>query len=202
VYSVEQDKSYRISDGLSDVTEPNFDKSGKYLYFFASTDAGPSNNWFSLENRDNRPTRTVWLTVLRNDLPSPLTKESDEEKGGAKDEKKDEKKEGEDKKDDADKKDDPAAGKMGDAAKKPAVPPKPPEPVRIDFEGIANRIVDFPIAAAEISSLASSELPICFAQCRRKKALRRFDLKDRATETLLAGWTVPVSQDGKRSSGA
>ena len=42
VYSLDQDKSFPVTDGLSDVTEPVFDPSGKYLYFFASTDAGPA----------------------------------------------------------------------------------------------------------------------------------------------------------------
>ena len=41
VYSLDQDKSFPVTDGLSDVTEPVFDASGKYLYFLGSTDAGP-----------------------------------------------------------------------------------------------------------------------------------------------------------------
>ena len=61
IYSVEQNKSMPVTDGLSDVAEPVFDKSGKYLYFFASTNAGPSNNWFSQQNEDNLVTRTVWM---------------------------------------------------------------------------------------------------------------------------------------------
>ncbi len=40
-YSIEKDKSFQITDGLSEVSEPVFDESGKYLYFFGSTDAGP-----------------------------------------------------------------------------------------------------------------------------------------------------------------
>src|SRR6185436_4942549 len=81
--SIEQSKSFPITDGLSEVTEPVFDKSGKYLYFFGSTDAGPVLDWFSMSNADMRETRNVYLAVLRKDLPSPLAKESDEEKGGA-----------------------------------------------------------------------------------------------------------------------
>ena len=79
VYSVEQDKSFAVTDGLAEVTEPVFDRSGKYLYFFGSTDAGPVLDWFSQSSSDMRETRNVYLTVLRKDLPSPLAKESDEE---------------------------------------------------------------------------------------------------------------------------
>src|SRR6185295_17507593 len=90
VYSIDQGKSFPITDGLSEVSEPVFDRSGKYMYFFASTNAGPVKNWFSLANEEARVTSSIYMAVLRKDDPSPLMKESDEEKG--KEEKKDEKK--------------------------------------------------------------------------------------------------------------
>ena len=40
------DKSHALTDGLAEAGEPVFDHSGKYLYFLASTDAGPVKNWF------------------------------------------------------------------------------------------------------------------------------------------------------------
>lgn len=86
-YSTEQDKSYAITDGLSEVTEPIFDESGKYLYFLGSTNAGPVKEWFALSNQDMRLTSSLYLAVLRNNLPNPLAKESDEEKGVQKEEK-------------------------------------------------------------------------------------------------------------------
>lgn len=86
-YSTEQDKSYAITDGLSEVTEPVFDDSGKYLYFLGSTDAGPVKEWFALSNQDMRATSSLYVAVLRNNLPNPLAKESDEEKGIQKEEK-------------------------------------------------------------------------------------------------------------------
>ena len=80
-YSVEKGNSTRITDGLSDVSEPAFDASGKYLYFFASTDSGPVKQWFDMSNADMKVTRSIYLAVLRKNLSSPLAKESDEEKG-------------------------------------------------------------------------------------------------------------------------
>src|SRR5262245_10798029 len=38
VYSLEQNKSFPITDGLSESVEPVFDQGGKYLYFLNSTD--------------------------------------------------------------------------------------------------------------------------------------------------------------------
>lgn len=89
VYSLEKDESYAITDGMSDVSDPVFDKSGKYIYFFASTDAGPVRHWFAQSRMDMRMTRTVYLATLRKDIPSPVAKESDEEKGIEKEEKPD-----------------------------------------------------------------------------------------------------------------
>ena len=86
-YSTEQDKSLTITDGLSEVTEPVFDESGKYLYFLGSTDAGPVKEWFAQSNADMRLTSSLYLAVLRSNLPNPLAKESDEEKGIQKEEK-------------------------------------------------------------------------------------------------------------------
>ncbi len=220
VYSTEQDKSFAITDGLSDVTQPTFDASGKYLYFFASTDAGPSTNWFSLQNTDNRVTQSVWMAVLRRDVVSPLAKESDEEKGA---------------KSSAtapDKSDKPGvmAGVFDDVTysaeartgaadettktvtaattttttstvSKSDKPASPPPLVRIDFDGINNRIVDLPIPVADLSQLkAGAGGQIFFLKdVDGKKLLQRFDLKDRKTETLAAeADNFEVSADGKK----
>ena len=93
VYSVDEDKSFALTDGLSDVSDPVFDRGGKLLYFLASTDAGPQRNWFSLQNTDARTTNAIYVATLKKGTPSPLAKESDEEKGEAKDAKGEEKKE-------------------------------------------------------------------------------------------------------------
>ena len=197
VYSLEQDKSFPVTDGLSDASEPVFDRSGKYIFFFASTNAGPRVNWFTLENTDSKPAQSVYVAVLRKELPSPLVKESDEEKGpeaskkdGAPD-KKDEKKD--DKKDEK-----KAAADKADDKSKPAAPP---EPVRFDFDGLSQRILDLPVPAADLSNLQPGEAGQVFflRAADEKSALQRFDLKDRKTETLLADVeNYQISADGKK----
>ncbi|HEX7983021.1 MAG TPA: PDZ domain-containing protein [Duganella sp.] len=193
IYSLEQKKSWPVTDGLSDVVNPVFDKSGKYLYFFASTNAGPSNNWFSQQNEDNRVTRTVWMAVLRRDLPSPLIKESDEEKAApatppVSDKKEPAKPETP--------KLDPKTGRDD-----PKVTVAPVAPMAIDFDGIETRIVDLPIPAASLSDLEAGEAGQIFflRENDGKKAIQRFDLKDRKAETLLAeADEFEVSADGKK----
>ena len=143
VYSLEQDKSFPVTDGLSDVSEPAFDPSGKYLYFFASTDAGPSRQWFDQSNADIRETSALYLAVLRKDVANPLAKESDEEKPApAKDEKAPGAKE-------AGKPSDKgtAAAKPGEKAETPPKAPAASDAFRIDFDGLDHRIVTVPIPA-------------------------------------------------------
>jgi tricorn protease len=135
VYSIDQDKSFPVTDGLSDVDEPVFAPDGKYLWFLSSTDAGPVRQWFDMSNADMRRTVSLYLAVLRKDLPNPLAKESDEEK--PKEEKPKEEK--------------PAAGP---AAKTPA---KAVEAFRIDLDGLDNRIVAVPIPAGLYSNLGPGE---------------------------------------------
>ena len=176
VYSLEQDKSFAISDGLAEVSEPVFDRSGKYLYLFGSTDAGPVLDWFAQSTTDNQRTRNVYLVVLRNDLQSPLARESDEEKTRA------------------------ATAATTPSDKPPADPPA--EPVRIDFEGIEYRILDLPIAAGDLSNLqaaATGQLYYLSANPEppaapppgappgppRGARLFRFDLAKRQSEQLL-----------------
>jgi hypothetical protein len=45
---------------------------GKYLYFFASTNAGPVNHWFNLSSFDLRATRSLYLALLRKRVPAVI----------------------------------------------------------------------------------------------------------------------------------
>jgi tricorn protease len=142
IYSLEENKSTQITDGLSDVAHTTFDKSGKYLYFSASTDIGPAVFGFDMTSYPHRPTRSVYLAVLRKDLPSPLAPESDEEKVA------EEKKEG-------DKPAELAGGPPAAGAAQGGK--KAPEPVRIDFDKIGQRIIALPIPARNIVGLRAGK---------------------------------------------
>ena len=198
-YSLGQDKAFPVTDGLSDASEPVFDRSGKYLYFLASTDAGPVNNWFSLETAELKITRSIWLAVLNKSLPNPLVKESDEEKAGPSDDEKEKKKETfvQDDKDGKKANGDKTDVKSDEKPKKAQAVP----PVKIDFDGIAYRIIDLPVPVAEIDHLqAGAEGQIFFVRTAdEKNALQRFDMKDRKTETMLPDVNdYQISADGKK----
>ncbi|HNJ41391.1 MAG TPA: hypothetical protein PKZ53_12930, partial [Acidobacteriota bacterium] len=79
IYSLEDNKFRQVTDGMSDARHVNFDKSGKYLYFSASTNIGPSLSFADLSGIAHQVTRSLYLVVLRSDLPSPLAPESSDE---------------------------------------------------------------------------------------------------------------------------
>jgi tricorn protease len=148
VYSLEENKSTQVTDGSSDVAHTTFDKSGKYLYFSASTDIGPAVFGFDMTSYPHRPTRSVYLAVLRKDLPSPLAPESDEEKV------QEDKKEG-------DKPADQTAEKRADGPPTPSGK-KAPDPVRIDFDRIGQRILALPIPARNVVGLRAGKPGILY----------------------------------------
>jgi tricorn protease len=79
LYSVDQKKSFAVTDALGDAGDPVFDPNGKYLYYLASTNAGPVDDWFSMWNNSAHATNSIYMVVLAKGVPSPLAKESDEE---------------------------------------------------------------------------------------------------------------------------
>jgi len=174
VYSVAEKRSHQITDGLSDVADPVFDRSGKYLYFFGSTDAGPAVDWFAQSNADMDFSRNVYLVVLRNDLPSPLARESDEEAErpapGAQSSA-------------------PSAESRAPGAESPASAQSsaPSAEVRIDFDGIQSRILDMPITAGQLSRLQAGAADHIYylRSAEGQTKLERYDLNQRRNETLL-----------------
>ena len=149
VYSLEDAKSTQVTDGLSDARYAAFDKNGKYLYFTASTDIGPAVFGFDMTSYPHRPTRSVYLAVLKKTDPSPLAPESDEEKI-ADEKKNDAAKEGEKKADNGQ----AAAARPGDK--------KEPPKVTIDFDGISQRILALPVPARNYGGIGAGKAGTLF----------------------------------------
>jgi tricorn protease len=181
LYSVDQGKSFPVTDGLSDASEPKLDPSGKYLYFFASTNAGPVVNWFDQSNNDMRATRSIYLVTLQRNTLSPLAKESDEE---------------------AVKSEAPATTPT-DTKDKKAEPEKKTDSFRIDWEGIDTRVIDLPIRAGNFSQLSVAKegelyyVSNSFDEPGPGK-LNKFDLKKRKSSEVMDLDNYVLSSDGKK----
>ncbi len=206
VYSLEDAKVSQITDGMSDATSAVFDKSGKYLYFTASTDIGPRVFGFDMSSYPIRPTRSIYLCVLKKDLPSPLAPESDEEK--AADEKK-----ADEKRDDAkaaDKQSDQAGVKKADAASnaKPVEKDKKEPPkVAIDFDNIGQRILALPVPARNFLSLAAGKANILYVVEMPADAgpgpvglnLHKYDLEKRKYDKVIENINaLDISANGEK----
>lgn len=175
VYSLAQNKAFQLTDGMSDAGHATFDKEGKYLYFIASTDTALNNGWLDMSSLQRPVTASVYLTVLSKDEASPLAPESDDEK--VVDEKNDDARKGDAKKDDA--------GKKADAKKEVTV--------KIDFEGIGQRILALPLPARNYVSLAAGKPGVIFLQEAPSlpamggpegRGLVMFDLKTRKPDRI------------------
>ncbi|GAC1303290.1 MAG: S41 family peptidase [Mucilaginibacter sp.] len=176
-YSIEQEKAFAVTDGLSDTDEPRFSRDGKYLYFLASTDAGPVLNWFDQSSEDMRRTNSIYLLTLQRETPSPLFRENDEEIVKT------------------------------DSAAKPAATAeakKTPPPVtgfRIDWDGIQNRIVDLPLKAGNYSQLgvtADGDLLYVETDAAGAGKMHKYSFKKRADNEVTDMNNYNLSANGKK----
>ncbi|MEN3326461.1 MAG: tricorn protease [Acidobacteriota bacterium] len=173
VYSWADKKSYQVTDGLADSILPTFDAGGKYLYFMASTNYGPSTGWLEMSSLDRPVRRAIYLVVLNATDPSPLLPETGDEP----------------------KPPDPAAPK-----------PDPKPVVRIDLNGISQRVLAVNIPAGDYSNLTSGAAGTFYYTepsvpgTPGALRLQRYQLKDRAAAPFLEGSirSYSVSADKKK----
>ena len=81
VYDVSNGQTHQITDGMADATSPAWDASGKYLWFFASTDFALGSGWLDMSSYGHTETNALYFAVLKKTDPSPLLPESDEDAG-------------------------------------------------------------------------------------------------------------------------
>jgi tricorn protease len=195
LYSLATHTSTQVTDGMSNVAHPAFDPGGKYLYFMASTNNGPSDAGIDLSSLDRATNSSAYVIVLARDGNSPVPPESDDENKK--------------KEDDKDKKDAKTDEKEGDAAKKKEA--EKPKPTVIDLAGIGNRILSLPIPARNYTNLSVGKTGVLFlaegdAVGRASsddgppiRSLWRFTTEKRKTEQVLSGLNgYTVSFNGEK----
>ena len=168
VYSLDTGKATMITDGLSDTSHAVFDKSGKYIFFTASTTSGPGTFLLDMSSDTNQATRNVYLTVLRKDEPSPLTPKTDEETVATAAQP------------------DAAAAPSAGGAKQHTI-----APVQIDLDHIQQRILAMPIPAANYTDLQAGKageiLLLEEPPSHKSLTLSKFSLGTRQTTSILSG---------------
>jgi tricorn protease len=140
----------------------------------------------------------VFALALARDAKHPFPPESDEVKidgeGAGEEKPKDDEKQAEEEK--------------GDDKKPDEKPEKKPKPVRIDFDGLGDRVVAAPIEADNLDGLAATAKALVYSvsgapfygrPSESKTRLMRFDLEEREAEAIVeeaAGWAL--SHDGSK----
>jgi tricorn protease len=183
VYSMASGKSTRITPAGSDAEMSQFDPSGKYLYFLASTNPNPGAEVGDLSSINQPTVYSAYVAVLRNNIPSPLAPRPGEEEAST-----------------------PVSSKKGTdpAKKKPAKEAK----VTIDFSGLSHRILALPIPPrsyrdVEVSApgvlwLLSGPIVSQNQPDHPGLNLYRFSMKKRkATHVLSNLQNFAISADGK-----
>ena len=214
VYSLEQHKSFQVTDGMSDALYPVFDRNGKYLYFTASTNVALAVQGLDMSGDEHRVTRSVYVAVLNKDEPSPLAPQSDEDKGASWDGTSNAPAEegaaaasaaADAKPGSPSPEGKPGAKNANDHA--PAEKPKKEPPVvRIDPEGLGQRILALPIPARNYAKMFAGKSGVLILAEAPEVAgfdenisltIQKFDLKERKVDKLLDGVDdVAVSFDG------
>ncbi len=194
VANVETGESHQVTDGLADAVWPAWDASGKYLWFFASTDFGLRSQWLDMTSYDHQENFGLYLAVLKKGEPSPLLPESDEDGGVGSESAR------------------PArAARGGENGQEPAAPPsraaQAPVTVQIDFDGLAQRILPVPGVPERQYSLLKAGVAgtIYYLEAPEGggpgagSTLHRYRLSERKTAVFVHGVaTYDVSADGHK----
>ncbi|MCL1893455.1 MAG: PDZ domain-containing protein [Holophagaceae bacterium] len=167
VCNIQTKKIGQITDGMSGAGSPQFDRSGKYLYFTATTNIGPTVQGFDMNSYPHNATRSAYLAVLKKGEPSPLAPESDDEKA--------------------------EAPKSADTT--PKQPEKQNNETIIDLEGIDQRILSLPFGNRNISYLIAGKAGFVFVMesGNAGRTLHKYDLKKRKLDKVadnVQGFTL------------
>lgn len=180
LYSVDAGKSYPVTDGWFDSYQPAFSSDGKYLFYVSERNFSPiygSTEW----NHIYTDMAGIYLVTLAKDVKSPFAPKSDEVKI------KEEKAETKTEKKEPEKKDEKKDEKK--------------VVVKVDVEGLQQRVTALPVAAANYRNLQSVGDKLYYIRTSRKQEkpmLVLYDL-DKQKETELGEFNgFEISADGKK----
>ena len=213
LYSLGNKQQTPVTDNWYNAAEPVFSDDGKYLLLTSARDFKPT---FGEEEFSNiyRDMERVYLVTLAKDTENPLGPKSDEV-GKA-----DQKREKEKEKEAAEKKPEASPGEKKGADKKSPTPtpspaPKKPVVVKIDTDGIQNRIVGFEVVPGNYRDIRMLEDRVFYLRRTaadavgeddddddggrdRKSHLCSYSVEDRKETVLGDVNAYQISSDGKK----
>ncbi len=207
LYSLDSAKKFPVTDGWYAANSPSFSADGKFLFFASSRDFKPTFGATEF-NHIYRNMERVYVAVLAKDTESPLKPRSDEVEIAKADAAKadaatDDKAEKADKAEKGDKGEKKDGAKHTDA-KKPVV-------VKVDEDGLSDRVVGLPITAANYGSIQSVGDKVYYVRSGDEeddeeaptpggpaRTLAVYDFKERKETVLGKVAAFEITADGKK----
>jgi tricorn protease len=183
IWSVGDGQLRRITDPQFHAGDPAWDPKGDYLYYLSARSFLPQLDSFDLNFAEDR-NFGIFAVALRKDVANPFPPEEDTVT---------------------------LADETKESGKKPDAKPEgdgKPAPTRIDFDGLASRVVRVPVPFDNYGSLNAADgrlifvkrPPNTFGEAPYKPALQIFTFKDRKVFTLAEGvGDYALSQDGRKA---
>jgi len=187
IWGAAEGQLHQVTSSLFDSAVPSWDPEGNFLYFLSAREFHPQLSQLEFDFATNRSAGIFALT-LRKDGKNPFPPESDEVTVS-----KESDKAAADQGKGAEKKAE-AGEKKGEAKPAEKKEEKPKEPLRIDFDGLADRVTRVPVDAENYTALSAlpghllyvrSGAPFYGRDSFPEAALVIYSLKDRK-ETVLA----------------
>ncbi len=167
IYSLEQGKSYPVTDGWYASGSPAFSGDGKYLFFVSERDFNPiysSTEW----NHAYRDMAKIYFVTLAKETPSPFKPRSDE---------------------------------SGEQPPAKAEEAKKDAPIKVDVDGLKDRLLALPVQAGvyrNLQSVGSTLYYVRQGSKDAKPALQMYDLASRKEAALGSVNGYEISTDGKK----
>ena len=177
LYSLEKKESYPVTDGWFNSYSPAFSSDGKYLFFVSERSFNPTLSQTELDHVYNDLAK-IYLVTLTKETKSPFEPKSDEVKIS----------------------EPPKGGEKGDKKKEEKEEAKPA--VKVDLEGLQQRIAGLPITAANYRDLTSVGDKLYYIRAGSKDEKAKFLYYDfeKLKETELGDFNgFEVSADGKKA---
>ncbi|HCA59058.1 MAG TPA: peptidase S41 [Blastocatellia bacterium] len=181
IWSVAENKSYRVTPEMFGAGNAAWDPSGDYLYFISQREFAPQISQSEFNFATNRMAH-IYSLALRKDVKHPFPFQDDEVTIAA---------------------ERPAPQASPSPAASPAAKPE-----TIDFDGIEGRSVKVPLPADNYNGLSANRGHLIYVvtppfyygrQAESQPSLRIFSMKDRRETTLLSpGFGYALSADGTK----
>jgi tricorn protease len=173
MYSVAGKETIAATDGWFESTKPSFSADGKYLFFVSDRTFNPvyGQNEFSYSYLDMSK---IYLVTLTKETKSPFEPKSDEVKT--------------------------REGASSGSETKPEPQPAKPVALRVDADGLQERIAEFPVAAASYRHLVSvgNRLYYIVRKAEGPAKLAMYDLEKLKETELTDSDGFEISADSKK----